>query len=67
MLKKEICKKCWNKKGEWIDFDELRWKEGYVWCPDDYVDRGKYIRYITDKPPSKCPYLLEYALINQED
>jgi len=68
MLKKEICQKCCNNSFlfGWTEFDESWWKEGKVYCPDDWVEGGeKTLRKITDKPPNKCPYLLEQILSNQ--
>jgi len=80
MLIKELCKKCWNTYAESIDnedsrgilrwdgYNESHWKVGEIYCPSIYLGKGEFnIRDITkDKPPSKCPFYLEYALINQE-
>jgi len=80
MLKKEICKKCWNKtdilksgirvrvfKG-WHEHDENRWeKRGYLYCPMIYLGKwDKTFRDITDSPPSKCPFILE-QILSKED
>jgi len=75
MLKKELCIKCWNKKHRvhgyiygWTVNDERHWKEGWLICPREYIKKGESSqRKTTDKPPIKCPYLLEYLLNNQED
>jgi len=77
MLKKELCKRCWNKtdilksgqvvrvfeKG-WIEFDEGRWEVGgIVYCPLIYLgERENIFRYIKEKPPKYCPYYLENIL-----
>jgi len=65
MLKKELCKKC-KKKFDitvWDGVDEMWWKEGVIWCPDKYVEKGEgNPRSITNKPPIRCPYYLENIL-----
>jgi len=70
MLKKKICKKCWNKgyiaNGEkliWAGFDDENWKLGMIYCPKEYREKGKKPeRKITEPPPIKCPFLLEHIL-----
>jgi len=64
MFKKECCKKCWNSTDfAWTESDEKYWKEGYIYCPPKYREKEeKWIRSITDQPPSKCPYYLENIL-----
>jgi len=73
MLKKEICKKCWEKsdivKWEiktgvftevWTEKQEKAWDiEGIADCPTEYLGKGDNDRKITDQPPTKCPYYLE--------
>jgi len=78
MLNKELCKKCWKKREEqlqlekslsgWSSFNEKCWEiEGTVRCPPfSCIKNGENrTRYITDNPPSKCPFLLEHILNNQ--
>jgi len=63
MLKKKLCKKCWNKQlVRWRIENEIGWKEGDVYCPGTYIDPGKWLRKTTDKPPSKCPFYLEHII-----
>jgi len=70
MLKKELCKQCWNtcihetfRFDGWTKVDERIWKEGAVCCPSDYLREGeKSGRKTTDKPPLKCPYILEQVI-----
>jgi len=78
MLKKEICKKCWNKKHivdrdrwGWTAFDESRWRHGIIICPPEYRENieGEYgdnTRKITEQPPTNCPFLLENILNEKE-
>jgi len=66
MLKKELCKKCWNKRRfRWTKYNEKYWKEGYVECPFKYDD-GAVREWgwitITKKPPDNCPYFLEHVI-----
>jgi len=74
MLNKKCCKKCRNNYAEeedykydgmeWNESDERRWKNGYVYCPDEIVDdiKEEISRKTKDKPPSKCPYYLENVI-----
>jgi len=75
MLKKKICKRCWNgyvesldnkdKKNvlRWDKFDEKCWKEGEVYCPFRYLGKGEVSpRSIKEQPPENCPFLLENIL-----
>ena len=63
MLNKEICKKCvvaWRREkncGGWIDYDEVRWKDGIVCCHGT----NRYVN-INEKPPEKCCYFLEQII-----
>jgi len=75
MLKQELCKKCRNIFADsfgkhrnvvrWADMDERYWKEGIVFCPTNYLEKGEMIegattgRKTTELPPNKCPYYLE--------
>jgi len=74
MLNKELCKKCCKKNKEKMRspfsisalIRESCWKNGYIDCPSDYVEKEETIvRYITELPPSKCPFFLEHILTNQ--
>jgi len=76
MLKKECCKKCWNKIHivnekiyGWTKLDEKNWnKKGIVGCPEKYIgeEEKKHVNYIirqtTDKPPEHCPFILEHVI-----
>jgi len=64
MLNKECCQKCWNSTYfSWTEFDEIRWKERMVYCPPKYRDKRKSVYgNITDRPPIKCPFILEHIL-----
>jgi len=73
MLKKKICKQCWNKGHEisgkrygWNISDERSWKEGWIYCPPEYIEKEWIVyrnrRNITGEPPSKCPFLLEHII-----
>jgi len=72
MLKKELCIRCWKDYYEsYIHQCGLYgkdWKERtYIHCPIIYLGKGECnVRPITDKPPSKCPFLLEHIITNQE-
>jgi len=77
MLKKELCKKCQNALADsfddkvtrenlrWNWIDEKIWRKGDVLCPIEYEGESRY-RDITDGPPIKCPYLLEYLISNED-
>jgi len=62
MLKKELCKKCWNNIPDigWTKYDDEWWDEWeVVLCPTIYLEEGESeMREITDKPPNKCPCYL---------
>jgi len=70
MLNKELCIKCYNSTNdEWNAMDEELWDEkGRVYCPVEYREKEEEKAYYKTKgkPPSKCPYLIEQILINQE-
>jgi len=81
MLKKKLCKRCWNGYVEsvidneyiksvqkWNENDEQFWKEGVVCCPQIYRKKEvvESLIKITGKPPENCPYLLE-QLLSKED
>ena len=67
MLNKKICKQCCNRFWPafenyigpgWDEDDDIRWKEGYVLCPNiDTTDQD-----IKNKPSDQCPYQLEHLL-----
>jgi len=62
MLNKKLCIKCMNKIYGWNDVDE-NWKKGYVCCPHKYIGKGeKLYRKIINKPPNKCPFILEHTI-----
>jgi len=69
-LIKKLCIKCWNKRHivggnmwKWEEGDELRWKDGEIFCPSEYLGEEEgWIRKTTDKPPIKCPYYLEHTI-----
>jgi len=64
-LIKKYCKKCINISLFWSDVDEEWWeKRGLVECPGAYIEETMY-RKTNEPPPVKCPFLLEYILINQ--
>jgi len=72
MLKKELCKKCWNTYAEsfdtediksllrWSESDEQCWKEEEVYCPRPYKEFNT--RRTTGKPPANCPFYLEQVI-----
>jgi len=68
MLKKKLCKKCWINitHGElmiWDEGDDKEWKKGIAECPEEYIEeREEQYRKTTDKPPGKCPFILEHIL-----
>jgi len=65
MLKKECCKKCLQNQMVvgWTVNDDIRWKAGYVWCPETYDKYGLGgHRNQTEQPPQDCPYYLENIL-----
>jgi len=67
MLRKELCKRCWNEKSEWTEYDEKYWQEGKVLCPYPYFENyEEWIRKTTEKPPKYCPYLLEHVLSKED-
>jgi len=68
MLKKELCQICWNKVGwsGWMTVDETNWKKGYIDCPYMYREEAYRLREITGKPPTKCPFILEHILSNED-
>lgn len=55
---KEICKKCRENKSWWNKWDEERWKNGYIVCPN-----GKKISK-NDKV-DWCKYKLERILVEE--
>jgi hypothetical protein len=68
MLDKDVCKNCWNKKGNsifnwgWIDKDDDRWnKQNKVLCPF-ITERHLEEISIYQLPPKNCPYKLEHIL-----
>jgi len=73
-LNKELCVNCWTKIGKevygksigWVRWDEIRWDEGTVRCPDEYLGKGNNDIKITDKPPNNCPFILEHILNNED-
>ena len=65
MLKKELCKKCWNKtRVSWSIGIEKFWiTKGKVYCPSQYLGKGEgTTRSMTGEPPSKCPFFLEHVI-----
>jgi len=72
MLNKKLCKKCWKKTGKemygweeesaWTGCDEFDWKEGWIECPNYYIEKEESLRKITEQPPIKCPYYLEHVI-----
>jgi len=76
MLNKELCIKCHNtyakvsfdddfrkRVWKWNSVDELRWQEGEVYCPKEYVEKGEiWYRKITEQPPINCPFILEQTI-----
>jgi len=69
MLNKKLCIKCWKNipYNGWMKSDEKRWNEGEVICPFKYREkRESTYRDITDNPPSKCPFMLEYILSEKD-
>jgi len=75
MLKKKLCKRCWNNYAvscdneydkefmRWDHNEEGYWKAGWIRCPDMYIkEREKLDRDITESPPENCPYFLENLL-----
>jgi len=70
MLKKELCKKCWDNLSflswaeyddrNWTEFDERCWEDGEVYCPLKYIEEAENrIRDINKEPPKNCPFFLE--------
>jgi len=67
MLKKELCIKCWKNTCFWNNEDEWIWKEGWINCPLRYTRIGETTnRKIINKPPTKCPFILEHILSNED-
>jgi len=47
----------------WSENDEKDWEKGIVYCPVDYRNEGeKPYTKIIEKPPDKCPFILENIL-----
>jgi len=78
MLIKKLCIKCWTNYGDsreteigretwrWTKEDEKEWKKGGIYCPPEYRESvGKPSRSIKNKPPAKCPFILEHILTSQ--
>jgi len=68
MLNKECCKKCHkNRLGEWDEIDDVDWRQGEIFCPDDNVElREVYGGKITEPPPDDCPFILEHILTKED-
>jgi len=63
MLKKKLCIKCRNKWIGWHKDDEQYWEEKrLIFCPPDYKEGESRMREIKDKPPEKCPFILEHTI-----
>jgi len=67
-LKKECCRKCLSKVNrKWIEYEYIQWRQGYIYCPIQYVEPGETTyRNIKDEPPIKCPFMLEHILSNED-
>jgi len=68
MLKKKLCIRCKNKSKRqwdyWDSYDEGWWeKNKEVLCPLVCLEIGESKgRKIIDRPPNKCPFILEHIL-----
>jgi len=70
MLKKKLCKRCWNSifLDGWNEYDEWLWEKEIVCCPGKYLTKGEGDeRKITKEPPTNCPFILEHILTNQKE
>jgi len=68
-LSKKLCQKCVNKTEDigWKKkYDEERWDVGEVLCPLIYIGKERRTIKIKDKPPPKCPFILEHILTKEE-
>ena len=64
-LSKKICKRCINQSiSTWQSYDDERWKNGVVTCPD--VNVAYWVLVKGKSPPTYCPYILEH-LINEKE
>jgi len=67
MLKKKLCKRCWNSTDYgWTEHDEICWKKEEAWCPMICLEEGEVVRKITEQPPDECPFLIEHILTKDD-
>ena len=70
MLKKELCKKCYNQIGgklKWSEKNEEKWRDGIVECLMTIKNENATWIYgrkhlITDEPLDHCKYFLEHTI-----